>query len=141
MGWPGTKAASVSASAAAEDPLPLLGGEGLTGRQLECGGPVAAPVAISVGGPPDGPFRVGAVGQGDCLPGLDHPLPEHPDVPAVAAVLLHPAEQVRPLPAVGDLVAGAARLADLDDGLPHLVNVAQADAALILSAAGDVLAE
>src|SRR5437588_4696018 len=139
--WPAAQAGSGGGSAAAEDALALLGGEGLAGRQLEGGGPVAAAAPIGVSGAPDRPFGVGAVGQRDRLPSLDQALAEYAEVPPVTAVLLHAPQQVGALPAVGDLVTGSPRLADLDDRTADLVDVAEADAPLVLAADREVLAE
>src|SRR5207249_357192 len=91
--------------------------------------------------PPDAPVRVRALGQAQLQARLDGALLEDSQVPAVAAGLLDPAQQVGPVPALGDLAAGAARLRDLDHGSAQLVHVTDEDSGLVLARDGEVLAE
>ena len=130
-----------SPSAPGADPRRRLGCEGGDGGPLERRGARATAGPVDIASPAHGPARAGALQQPHRVAGRDQPLLQHPQVPAVAAVRLDPGEQVGAPPPVGDLVAGPARLADLDRGLPHPVDVPDADRELVLAADREVLAE
>jgi hypothetical protein len=88
-----------------------------------------------------GPFHTGPLNENELFARLNHPLSEHPKIPAGPPSLLDPESQVSHTPSPRQLPAWLSRLGNLDQRSSDLQNISDTDVGFKNSPNGEVFAE